>query len=290
MKCKNILRFVWIGLYFVLLLCKPRLASEVTLERLVFFAKTVFPSLFVSMCLSSMLVASPIARVLYRVPFGVECTVFVLGVLCGFPVGARCAVMLYQNRQISKKRAEFLCGCTNLASLPFLIGVVGSALFDDMMLGVRLAALQTGCALVTGIVLYAVMRPDCKGVHQTAVFPAPSVSVAVARSAHTMPELGGMLVFFGVAADLLCRITGISGIPAVLLQGALEFSSGCARAAEYGGEVGVLLATLSVGFSGFCVCSQVAAVTEGKLSIKPYVLGKLLQAALMGAIAVLTNV
>lgn len=289
MKCKRVVWFCVLGAYFVLLLCKPRLASEVTLARLSFFVRTVFPSLFVSLCLSGMLVTSPIVRVLYRFPFGVECTVFALGVLCGFPVGARSALLLYQNGLISKKRAEFLCGFTNLASLPFLIGVVGSTLFDDTALGMRLAGLQAACASAVGMVLYFVLRPECHGVVGSPA-STQSVSASVASGAHTMLELGGMIVFFGVSADMLRQTIGIDGIPAVLLQGFLEFSSGCASASAYGGTVGVLLATLSVGFSGLCVFSQVASVTKGELSMRPYVAGKLIQSALMGAFAVLTNV
>lgn len=289
MKCKRVVWFCVLGAYFVLLLCKPRLAGEVTLARLSFFVRTVFPSLFVSMCLSGMLVTSPIVQVLYRFPFGVECTVFALGVLCGFPVGARSALLLYQNGQIAKKRAEFLCGFANLASLPFLIGVVGSTLFEDMTLGMRLAGLQAVCALAAGVVLYLVLCPDCCGI-SAAPSGGQSVSASVASSAHTMLELGGMIVFFGVGADMITRLTDISGVPAVLLQGFLEFSSGCAGASAYGGTVGVILATLSVGFSGLCVFSQVASVTKGALSMRPYVAGKLIQTALMGAFAVLTNV
>ncbi len=288
MKYKHVLWFCVLGAYFAMLLCKPRLASELTFARLSFFVHTVFPSLFVSLCLSAMLVTSPLVRVLYRFPFGVECTVFALGVFCGFPVGARSALLLYQNGCISKKRAEFLCGFTNLASLPFLIGVVGSTLFGDMAFGMRLAALQAVCALVTGAVLFAVLRPDCGGIADVPV-DTKRVSASVAGGAHTILELGGMIIFFGVAADLLQQMLGIGGIAAVLLRGVLEFSSGCAAASEYGGEVGALLAVASVGFSGLCVFSQVASVTGGEFSMRPYVLGKLLQTALMGGITVLTN-
>lgn len=98
-----------------------------------------------------------------------------------------------------------------------------------------------------------------------------------------MLELGGMLVFFGVTADLAVHVSGAApgGIRAAMLQSALEFSSGVAQAAALGGDAGKLLAAASVGFSGLCVCAQVAAVTKGKLSLRPYLFGKLLQCALL---------
>lgn len=98
-----------------------------------------------------------------------------------------------------------------------------------------------------------------------------------------MLELGGMLIFFGVAADLALHVSGIDpqGVWAVLLQSALEFSSGAARASALPGEAGRLLTAAAVGFSGLCVCAQVAAVTRGKLSLRPYLFGKLLQCVLL---------
>lgn len=271
---------------FVLLLSEPAVSSEATLARLRFFVGSVFPSLFAALCLSGLLVSSPPARALYRFPFGVELTALVLGVLCGFPVGARTALQLYEEGRISKKRAEFLCGFSNLASLPFLVGVVGSALFGDVAFGVRLALLQAASALLTAGVLYALLRPSCHGVQterKAAAIGVSAVARAVAGSAHTMLELGGMLIFFGVAADLTLHVSGVdpNGVWAAILQSTLEFSSGVARAAALSGETGKLLTAAAVGFSGLCVCAQVAAVTRGKLSLRPYLLGKLLQCALL---------
>lgn len=273
--------------FFVLLLFQPAFASEATLARLLFFGRAVFPSLFVSLCLSGLLVSSPPARALYRFPFGVELTALLLGILCGFPVGARTAVQLYEGGQISKSRAEFLCGFSNLASLPFLVGVVGSTLFGDVRFGIQLALLQTATALLVAGVLYAFLRPSCRGIRSVSTGGADAgisaVARAVAGSAHTMLELGGMLVFFGVAADTAVRSFGwqSNSIRAALLQSTLEFSSGVARAAALDGQTGRLLAAMAVGFSGLCVCAQIAAVTRGKLSLRPYLFGKLLQSVLL---------
>ena len=271
---------------FLLLLLEPAFSSEATLARLRFFVGSVFPSLFAALCLSGLLVSSPPARALYRFPFGVELTALLLGVLCGFPVGARTALQLYEEGQISKTRAEFLCGFSNLASLPFLVGVVGSTLFGDVGFGIQLALLQLASALLTAGMLYALLRPSCHGIRsegRSYAFGISAVARAVAGSAHTMLELGGMLIFFGVAADLALHVSGVApeGIWAAALQSALEFSSGVARAAALNGQVGRLLAAAAVGFSGLCVFAQVAAVTRGKLSLRPYLLGKLLQCALL---------
>lgn len=271
---------------FVLLLFEPAFSSEATLARLGFFVRSVFPSLFAALCLSGLLVSSPPARALYRFPFGVELTALLLGVLCGFPVGARTALQLYEEGRISKARAEFLCGFSNLASLPFLVGVVGSTLFGDVGFGVRLSLLQAASALLTAGVLYALLRPSCHGIRpeeKNVGIGISDVARTVAGSAHTMLELGGMLVFFGVAADLALHVSGLdpNGAWAAFLQSALEFSSGVARASALNAGSAKLLTAAAVGFSGLCVCAQIAAVTRGKLSLRPYLLGKSVQCALL---------
>lgn len=281
MKRKEWFAFLLLSAFFAVLLLFPGLSGQATFRKLLFFGKTVFPSLFVSLCISGVLVTSQVTRLLYRFPFGVEGTVLLLGILCGFPVGARCALLLYEDGQITKTRAEFLCGFSNLASLPFLTGVVGYSLFGDVRFGMRLVFLQAAASLLTAAALYFVLRPNCEGLTDTPYTESKGLASSIASSAHTMLELGGMLIFFGTAADLLLQLTGLHGISAALVQSVLEFSSGCAYAAQLGGLTGELIAVLSVGLSGLCVAFQVASVTKGKLSMRPYILGKSLQAVFM---------
>ncbi len=281
-------RFPWLygvlpAAFFLFLLSFPAAAGEAVLSRTVFFCAKVFPTLFLSLCLSGMLVASPFAKKLYKLPFGVEGTVFLLGVLCGFPVGARSAMQLYEAGKISKRRAEFLCGFSNLASAPFLLGVVGSSLFEKTSLGWRFTALQTVCALLTAALLYLCLRPECPGVLELPEAERPFLSHVTAAT-RTVVEVGGMLIFFGAAGECVASLLHLRGVPAVLLASLFEFSAGCNQAAGLGGRAGELLAALSVGFSGLCVLGQVSAVTKGKLSLLPYVGGKVIQTALMGAL------
>lgn len=223
------------------------------------------------------------AKRFYRFPCGVEGTLLLLGVLCGFPVGARSAMQLYEAGKISKRRAEFLCGFSNLASAPFLLGVVGSSLFGKTALGWRFIALQTVCALLTAGVLYLCLRPDCNGVPEIHGEERPLLSHVTAAT-RTVAEVGGMLIFFGTAGECISSLLNLRGIPAVLLSSLFEFSAGCSQASVLGGRAGELLAALSVGFSGLCVLGQVAAVTKGKLSLLPYLGGKVIQTALMGVL------
>lgn len=262
------------------LLLNPAIAGEAVLSRTEFFLERVFPTLFPALCLSGMVATSSWVSRLYRFPFGVELTVWLLGMLCGFPVGARTAYLLYKSGRITKTRAEFLCGFSNLASAPFLVGVVGNALFGHPAFGVLLVGLQGGCSLLTAGVLYLCLRPSCRGI---VTLPAGERGLlsAITAGTRTAGEVGGMLIFFGAAADCSGKSFPIAGVLPALWTSLLEFSAGCGEAALLG-EGGKLLAAVAVGFSGLCVLGQVSAVTKGELSLLPYFGGKVIQAALMG--------
>ena len=271
--------------FFFFLLCFPDFTGRATLSSMLFVAKTVFPSLFMFLCLSSILTSSPGAGLLYRFPFGVELTVWLLGVLCGYPIGARCAKQLYESGSISKTRAEVLCGFSGLASAPFLVGVVGNTLLEDAAFGAALTVLQAASSLLCALVLFWIYRPRCQGVCFPQTCTRASLATQIGTSAQTMLEVGGMLIFFGVAAESAKHFAG-DGVFSLALRGLLEFSSGCRDAALLG-EAGKWPILLFVGFGGLCVLGQISAVTRGKLSLKPYLLGKLLQTAFMACLFLL---
>ncbi len=286
MKIRLIPGFLFPLTLFLAFLLLPSFTSSATLSALVFVAGTVFPSLFVFLCLSSMLTASPAASILYRLPFGVEMTVWILGVLCGFPVGARCAVQLYESGCITKTRAEFLCGFSNLASAPFLMGVVGESLFEDSSFGGVLVVLQGIGSLLAALLLFWIYRPSCHGIRFSATGKASSIASHIGSAAHAMLEVGGMLIFFGVAAEAVRYCMGDSRL-SLLVGGLLEFSAGCREASLADGIGGRWMALLFVGFGGLCVLGQISAVTKGKLSLKPYLLGKFFQTASMALLFLL---
>lgn len=274
-------------LFLTFLLLDPSFAAKATADALLFFGKTVFPSLFLILCLSPVLPDSRAAGCLYRFPFGVEATVWLLGLLCGFPIGARSALQLYESGRIGKKRAEFLCSFTNSASLPFLTGVVGGRLHGSVRYGVKLALLQAASSLLVCFAMYFALRPDCGGIPVCAETKPVSLVSRITSGCETALKIGGMLIFFGVAGEAVLLLTGLSGFPAALLRSVFEFSSGCACAALLPFPLDALCTGFAVGFSGLCVAAQVAALTGGKLSLRPFFLGKALQAAILPALLLL---
>ena len=123
-------------------------------------ARAVIPALFPFSLLSPYLLSgmSPSGNRRFKLP---RATVpFIVGLLCGFPLGAKTACDGVRLGRWSKRDAErMLCFCNN-TGLAFLVAGVGGAMRGQIRDGILLFCVQTLVALVTGLVLSARHRKE----------------------------------------------------------------------------------------------------------------------------------
>lgn len=272
-------------LLFLLLLAAPQKISVPVRDSLRFCAEALVPSLFVYMVLSSAVVSLPVAsRLLSR--FGCELSVWLLGTLCGLPIGAVAAEKLYLSGAVDKRRAEFLLAFTNNAGISFLSGYVGAGLFGSTSAGLRLAAYQAVSSAVSAFVLKRIMFGGARiGRCPPPRSSAPDLRKAIVDSASAMINICACAVFFAAISDFLSSVFMLRGAASVLLRSVLEFSSGCAAAGEIGGREGFALCAFACGQTGLSVAMQIRAVTGGRLSMRPYFAGKAVNCAVFTALA-----
>lgn len=271
---------------FIFLLIFPQYASVPTRDALSFCAKTLIPSLFVYMVLSKIIISLPIISFVGK-RIGIAPIAFVIGFLCGCPIGAKNAVTLYESGKINKKYAEYLCSFTNNVSLSFVIGFVGAELFGDIGVGLRLALYQLISALITAFVMkYLIFGksklPKCSFLNTTRI----GLREAIADSALTMLNICACAVFFIVIGNAIGRIFTLKPFWDSFLKALLEFSTGC-QAAIGLGDPAMPMCAFSIGFTGLSVALQVRGVIAKKLAMRPYLLGKLLNASLITLLAVI---
>ena len=157
--------------YFILLLpvtgiaailFAPSDAVSAGAQALDFCLKSIIPSLLPFLVFSSLSVSSGLADICSKVfdkimkpLFGVpgECAVaFILGLISGFPVGAKTAAELYEDEKCTNSQAENLIAFCNGASPAFVIGTVGGVILQDVKTGVLLFAAQTAALVLTGMI------------------------------------------------------------------------------------------------------------------------------------------
>ena len=281
-------------LFLILTLFASELTSTGAVNGLRMCAQTLIPSLFPFMAVSSLIASSGAAELLGK-PFAAPCRILfgisppgacalVMGMLCGFPVGTKTALTLYENGRISKGELEHILMLANIPSAAFLINATGASLFGSKGFGIALYAVNIISAFVIGIIsrpffgserLTATPRKSKKKRNGIALF-----TNAITDSAISMLYVCAFVVFFSALVSCvgeLCSALPIREELSFALFGFFELTQGVSHASlclsKY---TGMLLASAITGWSGMSVHFQIMSICrDHSLSFKPYFLSKL---------------
>ena len=300
------------------LMACPAQAMEGARSGLALCGEVIVPSLFPFFILASLVVELGLAGQLGRAPvmgplFGLNgacASAVALGLIGGYPVGAKTALGLYENGLCTRTEAERLLAFCNNSGPAFVLGVVGAGIFSSARAGLLLYGLHILSALCVGAAFRLVCgRADRGGGHtgRRPVFQARHLTSAftesVKQSLQAMLNICAFVVCFNVilrlltvtgvlagTGRLLSALLGPLGMDAVwaqrLLTGALEISSGV-WSLSGGGAAGprMVMASLILGWAGLSVHCQVLSLLGGSgLSARPYLLGKGLHALCAAAL------
>ncbi len=270
---------------FVYLLVFPQNAAEPTRTALEFCAKTLVPSLFIYMILAKIVITLPLTDKIAK-KIGYEAVTLITGALCGCPLGAKTAVSLYETGRISKKHAEFLCSFTNNASVSFVLGFVGSELYGDIGVGLKLLLFQLIASVSTAVLMRFLMFGREK---LPSALPGKGAKTglreAVSDSALTMINVCACAVFFMVCGNAVSGIFHFNPTVDAILKSVLEFSSGCAAASKLD-SFSLPITAFSIGLTGLSVALQVRSVAAGRLAMRPFLVGKVISCTVMTLLSV----
>ncbi len=269
-----------IGLLILILDTKTALSGAS--EGLELCIRTVIPSLLPFFVLSILLTSAlsgeciPLLRPLGRlcgVKMGAE-SLLIVGMLGGYPTGAQCVAQAYEDGSLRRQDAERMIAFCNLAGPSFLFGIVAGK-FSSSYAPWALWGIHILSALLVSILLVgkakdtATLRPG----------KVLTLSDALQRSLRIMGCVCGWIVLFRIVIAFLNRwILWLLPVPAqVAITGILELSNGCCDLGRITDEgLRFIVSSGILAFGGLCVTMQTASVTA-ELSLKPYLIGKLLQ-------------
>ena len=270
---------------FLYLALNPSRVSTPTRDAIYFCACRLVPSLFMLGVLSRVVASLGFTARLYRI-FGVAPIAVTISLLCGVPVGARLALSLYEQGAISKKYAEYLLSFCCTASLPFIIGFVGVTLYGSMRVGIMLCAFLLVSLIVTAVVLKP--RREERSIKTADFRPQGRIPLreAVVSGVESMISVSACAVFFMVLASALGDALRLSRLVNALLRAVLEFSSGCAAASELD-KYSLAVCAFSLAWCGVSVVLQVQSVVGDRLSLRQFLLGRVICVAIMMLLAVI---
>ena len=251
-------------------------------EGLTLCSYTVIPSLFPFLVLSILLtdvlsgsslrLFKPIGK-LCKMPEGSE-SLILIGLLGGYPVGAKSIFDSWKRGKISKNDALRCLGFCNNAGPAFIFGMCGSV-FSNHLAVLHLWLIQITSALFVGAILPKAKSNEIHKTDSTKI----SLAAAMSKAISAMLNVCGWVTFFRIVIVFAQRWF-LWLLPAgwnVVLTGICELANGCTYLAEMESEgLKLVLCTLFLSFGGLCVSLQTASVV-GELGTGMYFPGKVIQ-------------
>ena len=276
-----------------LMVCFPALSIAHAKDALKMCYEIIIPSLFPFFVCSGILVYSGFAkslsafsRPIMKPLFNVNengAAAFVLGIISGYPLGAVTACQLYEGAYLSKSEAERLLAFCNNSGPLFILGAVGSAMYKSPKIGIILYLSHLLSAILVGIIFrFYEKNKFCAPKSQIGTateLPSEIFSKVLANSINSILTVCGAIVFFFTISGIVTGLLPFNQVVGALLSAILEFTGGIKKISLLPIPLGLRLSasSFSVGFAGLCVHIQVMSVTARYgLSLKPYILGKLL--------------
>lgn len=239
---------------------------------------SLFPLLVFTNIMNSVFIGTEIPFMrplgqLLGIPQGGE-SLLILGMLGGYPVGAKAIYDTYESGQISANTAKRLLGFCNNAGPAFIFGIVGT-MFKSSTIIWAVWGIHILSALLTGALLPGKTKEICCNKKKFNI----SFSQSLNKSIKTMASICGWVIIFRMIIHFLNRwilyvlpeyITGC-------IFGILELTNGCIalRDIPFDGLKLIICSGL-LSFGGLCVYMQTGSVTK-ELGTGMYLTGKLIQ-------------
>lgn len=276
----------------------------------------ILPSLFPFLVLSNLVIGmgyaralgkacAPVMRRLFNLS-GACAGPFLMGIIGGYPIGAKSAVALYESGQCTQSECERMLSFCNNSGPAFILGVVGSGIFSSSKAGILLYAAHVLASVTVGILFRSYKKGEntTAAGHKPVLYEQPHFASvftsSVTRALASVGNISAFVIFFAVATDLLfssgilsAAVRGIAWLlsPLEITQssieriaiGFLEMTSGLSGLSGAAGNVGTQLsmAAFILGWAGISVhCQVLSFLDSGGLSLKPYILGKLMHGAI----------
>jgi sporulation integral membrane protein YlbJ len=323
---KNILPSIFV-LIAIFLVFFSRSNLDATKRGLELWATTVVPALFPFFVVTNLLSQTKVVDIfgklfdklikpLFNVP-GIGGFAFVMGLISGYPVGAKVVSDFREQNLVTKDEGERLLAFTNNSGPLFILSSVGIGLFGDTKTGLLLLCTHILSCITVGIILGKFLKKtddEFKNVMKSKYRSnldinknKKEISIknlgevlasSINSSISTILLIGGFVVIFSVIISIL-NITHVldalsnllkpilqlfnidTDFAKPILSGILELTNGVKQVSGIHIKAisqNIILCAFLLGFGGFSVLLQVfSIVSKTDLSMKKYFIGKSMQ-------------
>lgn len=291
------------------------------------WANYVIPSLFPFFVATELLMHTNIISIFGRIlnnymkPLfnisGEGAFAFIMGIISGYPVGAKIASKFREYDICSKAECERLLSFTNNSGPLFIIGTVGILMYQNTTIGILLFITHLLGCISVGFVFRFWKRNSASSSplndkkynylsnksHANFANLGEVLAESITNSISTILLIGGFVVIFSSIISIL-KASGLLNILCIaiapifnilhidpsfisgILTGFLEITNGIQTISSIACKnfsINLIITAFLLGFGGISVFLQVFSITsKTDLSIKPYIYGKILHGIFAG--------
>lgn len=223
------------------------------------------------------------------------CYAIFVGFLCGFPMGAKITADLVKEQQISKEEGAYLLGFCNNVSPAFFLNYICTSKLSLEKIPWKLFFLFYSLPLLYGFFSrpffhFPTVTKNAKKQASLHRLTFPMLDTCIMDSFSNITRLGGYIILFTIFVQFL-TILPISEFTLAICSACLEISCGIDRLSSLSTlspAWKLILIYMTAMLGGSCIFAQSQSVlSESRLSIKTWVIGRIILALLLGLLLVL---
>lgn len=302
---KKILSKVGILVFLAFLLLFPTSSLNGAKAGLLLWFNTLLPTLLPFIIISNLIVTlqitKPLSKILYPIfhkLFGVSkngCYPVLMGMLSGMPVGAKSISDMITSNSLTRKEGQYLLGFCNNASPMFVMGYIAITQLQLVNLRLPLLIILYSSAVFSSLLWFRILSPskelvaaqdfelEVENDMESTKFDFAKLDSAIMDGFDVITKVGGYVILFSIATEIITDINGISKLIKYLLIGILEITTGINKIGQLTLPLNLKIAfiTAITAFGGLSGMAQTnSVISNTRLSILTYFKVKVLHAVL----------
>lgn len=284
---RKIAKLTIFAFIMLVLILRPQCGLEAALNSIDLCLRSVIPGMFPLLFLSSLLAGElcsyslPFIETILHIPTG-SAGFFLIGLVCGYPVGAKLLQNEINKINISSKNATRMIIFCNNASPAFIIGIL-SPIFSSVWYAIAIWLIQIIASIIVGILLpghipETISKNPLKNTSSGAI---------MIESIKAIATICGWIILFGILLAYLNTpmIQYLNSVPKVILSGILELTNGMhALQHIYSPSIRFMVCSILLSLGGLCILLQTKSVAPS-VCTKKYICGRLFHASITGTLA-----
>lgn len=293
---KNLLSACTVLGLLVFLLLHPAESLSCAKAGMTLWLNTLIPTLLPFIILTGVLsridgiqkLLSPLDP-FFRIFLGVDSWggyIFILGMLCGYPLGAKLSSDLYSSGKIRQKEALYLTTFCNNASPAFIITYLSRFCLKNSVPTIRIFISIFSANLISMLFFrFAVYKntfydsqisTNQRNVISGKVSQKNILDTSIMNGFETITRLGGYILLFSILAGCIRYYHPLPAFYQYLLLGFTEITTGLSLIASSGlpTTARILMSVCATASGGFCILAQTRGILHHDLSLRPYIFSK----------------